>query len=158
MEGTKNERTVVIITSYIIGFVTGFILLNDYSTIENTGTVIYTEQQAATKSPETTNRITNNSQPDYSQKTHAIVSQDDNFTFYCEKLDPTEDFCHGYVYQSNSNTAHEVLINGSPMTLKEDMVNLVSWSDNVLAIGAIKSTNLTEPWLLVDTSAPIDLE
>ena len=44
MEGTKNERSVVIIASYIIGFVTSFLLLNDYSTVENSSAVIYTTE------------------------------------------------------------------------------------------------------------------
>ncbi len=159
MEGTKNERTVVIITSYIIGFVTGFILLNDYSEIKNSGTVIYSDQQVITQNPEPVSQnITNNSQPDYLQKAHALVSQDGNFIFYCEKINPTDDFCQSYIYEKNTNTAHEVLISNSPMTLKEDTVALVGWSDNILTIGTIKSAHLTEPWLLVDTSTPIDLE
>ena len=159
MEGTKNERSVVIVASYLIGFITGFILLNDYSTIENSSTVIYTDHQVITKSLEPVSQnINNNLQSDSSQKAHTLVSQDGNFTFYCEKLDPVDDFCHAYIYQGDLNIAHEVLINGSPMTLKEDTVNLVSWSNNMLTVGMIKSANLTEPWLLVDTSTPIDLE
>lgn len=161
MEGTKNERSVVIIASYIIGFVTSFLLLNDYSTVENSSAVIYTTENVRDLSlSSSSDNIKNDvvSLPDLSQKSFTSVSQNGDNVFYCDKLDPKDDFCYGYVYQKTTNTVHEVVIDNSPLSITEENLSLVSWVADKLTIGNITSENLSEPWLLIDDSVPIDLQ
>ena len=156
MEGTKNERSIVIVASYVIGFATGFILLNNYSNPESTGAVVYTAEDSYYTNS-TSNKETTSPLPDYMQKTFALASEDDKFIFYCEKLDPSDNFCYGYVFDKSANTVYLLETNSTPFSIAEDIASVVRWENGKLVIGNITSVNATEPWLLVN-SETIDLQ
>ncbi len=155
MEGTKNERSVVIIASYVIGFITGFILLYDYSTIENSSAVIYTTENIDSSSSVQNETIP---LPDYTQKAFASASENGDYVFYCEKLDPSEAFCYGYIYQQTTGIVHQVSIDNSPLSITENNLPLLGWVEGKLTIGDFSSFSAEEPWLLIDNTTPIDLQ
>lgn len=154
MEGTRNERSVLITISYIIGFVTAFILFLSSSSepVENS-TVI-------TQSDLSPNLAVNESanSNEYITKPYALESFDKKNIFYCEPVVETGDYCSGFLYSTVTNTTHKVYIDGQELTMKDDVVSEVSWTDNGLAIANISSANLNEPWHLVSPNTPIDLQ
>lgn len=160
MEGTKNERSVVIVLSYIIGFITGFILLNNYQNENSTNTLVYTDSNSNIANTSNVGEEQTNESVylSYSQKTNALISNNGEFIFYCEKLNPENNFCYGYIYQRGTDMVHQVSLNNSPLSITEEVLSSTKWIDDRLTIGDIVSVNLTEPWLLVDTPDSIDLE
>lgn len=154
MEGTRNERSVLITVSYIIGFVTAFILFlsNNNETTESS-TVI---TQSDLSSNLTLNEATDSSQ--YITKPYALESFDKKNIFYCEPVVETGDYCSGFLYSTVTNTNHKVYIDGQELTMKDDVVSEVLWTDNGLVIANISSANSNEPWHLVSPNSPIDLQ
>jgi hypothetical protein len=154
MEGTKNERTIVIISSYIIGFVTGFILFNTTQTEvtlpQNTSNVVSTQKIEQVIITDLAN--------DYMLKPNALKSVDGKNIFYCETIDELDDYCYAYIYGIEADTVNAVLVDGEPLTIKNEAVEKVKWTNEGLIISGIKSSNLTEPWLLTNPETPIDLE
>jgi hypothetical protein len=153
MEGTRNERSVLITISYIIGFVTAFILFLSNNKPTESPTVI-------TQSDPSSNLAVNEAvdSRQYITKPYALESFDKKNIFYCEPVVETGDYCSGFLYSNVTNTTHKVYIDGQELTMKDDVVSEVSWTDNGLAIANISSANLNEPWHLVSPSTPIDLQ
>ena len=158
MEGTKNERSVVIITSYIIGFITAFIMFHNYSVNNDTFSETAQLLQPEPASVITSTLETSDVSTDYSTKPFALTSDNKRFSFYCEKSNPTEDYCKGYIHDSSDDSVHEIKINDINLTMSEGLIEDVKWVGNTLTIGSTLLSNDVTPWVLIDTTTPIDLE
>ncbi len=156
MEGTRNERSIIIISSYIIGFVSAFILYG------------FSEQNIQ---PEPTPQITAvvqnvnteiTSDIDKSEIINsgqfALNSKDNKKVFFCRDEATPTDYCTAYVFSDESNTSSQVLLDNQPVTMYKDLLADVSWSENGLAIGNVISADPQSPWLLIDPNSPIDLQ
>lgn len=154
MEGTRNERSVLITISYIIGFVTAFILFLSSNSEPAENSIVITQSDL---SPNLTVNESANSN-EYITKPYALESFDKKNIFYCEPVVETGDYCSGFLYSTVTNTTHKVYIDGQELTMKDDVVSEVSWTDSGLAIANISSASSNEPWHLVSPNTPIDLQ
>ncbi|MEZ4104312.1 MAG: hypothetical protein R3B60_03435 [Candidatus Paceibacterota bacterium] len=138
MEGTRHERVAIIVTSYVIGFVTGFILLTDSS--PNT-------EHLYVSSPTTVNKL------NHSQKM-SIPSNDEKFVFLCEEMQGSIGNCTAYIYDVDSSAKRQALLDGNTLTMENEIASFVKWSDTGLAIGStIQSVDPNTPWFLTTRNA-----
>jgi hypothetical protein len=154
MEGTRNERSVLITVSYIIGFVTAFILFlsNSNKTTESPTAIAQSDLSTNLVAGELKNSN------EYIFKPYALESFDKKNIFYCEPVLETSDYCYGFLYSNVTKSTHKVYIDGQELSMKRDIISEVSWTDNGLAIANISSVNSNEPWHLVSPNTPIDLQ
>lgn len=156
MEGTRNERSIIIITSYIIGFLSAFILYGFSSdqAIQSEAQSTITTQDPSVVIADTSiskSEIMNSGQ-------FALNSNDNKNVFFCkDEITPT-DYCTAYIFSDELKSASPVLLDNQPVTMYKDLLASVTWSDEGLTIGTIKSVNQQSPWILVDQSSPIDLQ
>lgn len=156
MEGTRNERSIIIITSYVIGFVSAFILYSFSEQNVETNTVILTTATIQEPTITQTENITKSEIENSGQ--FALNSKDNKDVFFCrDEVTPT-DYCTAYIFSDESDSVTQVLLDNQPVTMYKDLLAEVSWSDEGLIIGNIKSVNQQSPWLLVDQNSPIDLQ
>lgn len=151
MEGTRNERSVLIIISYIIGFVTAFIFYGTSESQEEllSGSEIsYVNQE--TMKPDDTETIA-------SSDAFYLESSDNKNTFVC-RSEMATDYCTAYIVSNDTQTETPVLLDNQTLTMNKDLLAGVEWSDGVLAIHDIASASTQTPWLLVSTNTPIDLQ
>lgn len=155
----QNERSLLIIVSYIIGFVTAFILYGinyHLSSQQITSSVINSSVSTSTliKITATNTKITRDKAPVY------IDSFDKKFSFFCTKtntdLSNTQDMtdtCQTFIRVNQTGEIKPLTINGEILTLAPDLLEIVYWSqtDNYLQIGEdIRSESYLEPWILSD--------
>lgn len=156
MEGTRNERSIIIITSYVIGFVSAFILygFSDQVTIpesETLGLITAEDPSLVTNKGITKSEIMDSGQ-------FALNSVDNKNTFFCkDEITPT-DYCTAFIFSEELNSASPVLLDNQPVTMYKDLLASVAWSEEGLTIGNIKSANQQSPWILIDENSPIDLQ
>ncbi len=155
MDNPRNERSLIIITTYLIGFVSAFIFfgLGEKEELADQENNLPTITQTSTAVTEVTADIPT----DFSTKPHALTSSQNNYTFYCENEDPSATYCQGYIYSSEDKKVYPISIDGQPLTIGMDLLDLVKWSDRGLAIGEVFSANVIQPWFLTTNNTPIDL-
>ena len=159
MEGTRNERSVLITISYIIGFITAFIL---FATDTNKNTDTYevaadTQPAAAVASQTEAIELKNDGNIDYTSKPFALLSLDERNIFYCEPNNESQG-CSAYIYSKDTGTVQKVYFDDQELIIDKDLVKEIKWTENGLVIGDIISMNPIEPWYLVSQNTPIDLQ
>ncbi len=156
MEGTRNERSIIIISSYIIGFVSAFILYGFSDQVpvtepETLGSVTTEDPSIVINNDVTKSEIMNSGQ-------FALNSGDNKNTFFCkDEITPT-DYCTAFIFSEELDSASPVLLDNQPVTMYKDLLASVAWSDEGLTIENIKSANQQSPWILIDPNSPIDLQ
>lgn len=162
MEGTRNERSVLITVSYIIGFVTAFILfMNNSSEVTTLSESLpsVTQTSNVINSQSVSTDITQSTDPSsYLKKPHALLSPDNKNIFFCETGDDLSDQCRAYVYSLDTDTAQRVYLDGQELVISKNVIRDVKWTDVGLSIDNISSINPAQPWHLITTNTPIDLQ
>ncbi len=157
MEGTRNERSVLVAISYVIGFVTAFILFNTSNSSKTVDMTGFDQQGAvATSLPEVVTPIKDND-ADYLNKPFALASSDQRNIFYCEITDETQQ-CSAFIYSLDTETVQKVYLDGQELIINEDIIQEVQWTESGLTIGEISSVNRAQPWKLISSDTPIDLQ
>jgi len=164
MEGTRHERSAIITVSYVIGFVSAFILYqagkDDFFHPAPQQIVIQADQvQQSQSQAASTINSQQNITPTITRTNNSIVtSQDGKYTFTCEVTGGNQNVCTAHIYVANTNTSEVVTMDGIPVTMSTDLISDVSWSGHILNIGEITSSDLDRPWLLSSENLPIDLQ
>lgn len=166
----QNERSLLIIVSYVIGFVTAFILygvnshfdnqrianasVNDTSFAEGKSAKVHKSAESQLSITSTDAKITREKAPIY------LDSYDKKFSFFCTKINTnlsntqdTTDACQGFIRINQTGENKSIEINEEVLTLAPDLVEIIHWSQagNYLQIGSdIRSESYLEPWVLTD--------
>lgn len=166
----QNERSLLIIVSYVIGFVTAFILygvnahfdnqrianaaVNNTSLAEGKSAKAHKSTESQLSITSTDAKITREKAPTY------LDSYDKKFSFFCTKnntdltnIQDTTDACQAFIRVNQTEEIKPLTIDGEILTLAPDLLEIVHWSQtaNYLQIGSdIRSESYLEPWILGD--------
>ena len=157
MEGSRNERSILITISYIIGFVTAFILFTSDKNIDTYEVADITQPGAVMASQSEATELDKDVSVDYLAKPFALASSDGKNIFYCEFIDQSRS-CSAHIYSKDTETVQKVYLSDQELTISEDLLNEVKWTENGLTIVNIVSINPLEPWYLISPNTPIDLQ
>jgi hypothetical protein len=156
MIGTHNEKAVLILCTYVIGFTTAYIAFGvnatstDFSQTVNTATVY--ESQVATVDAvepayeaELPPSVDSVASPVVSDQ---VLSPDGTMAFYCEE-GTTAGVCVPFVLDLKTNVSNVLTIDGEMVTF--NTVDAVfSWNDDGTLQGpGLVSASADEPWVLV---------
>lgn len=145
MQNPRNERSFLVISSYVIGFVSAYILFG----LGNSTQTSLDSQILATNNPTPKHDQVdlNNSDFIYT-KPFALISPTRSNVFFCENEDINTNFCYGYIYNVATAKINNVYIDGELLTISKDLVKLIRWSNESLVIERMVSVNPLTPWLL----------
>ena len=157
MEGTRHERVIVLITAYIIGFITAYIAFGvikvqefDYSSFTNQSSAVITSQKQDDQHHEvfvaedaeglvviknnkrTLISVKNNGDLPPEEGTYISVvykiSPDQEKIYFCEQPLEESDTCRPYIYSIEDNITYPVTINGERVAFSIND-HSVEWSE-----------------------------
>jgi len=177
MEGTRNERVIILITSYIIGFLTAYIAFGVINLEEEIRFVyVPTQQTAAVAASDTpdvrvyvneTGLIFDNGQEQQVVSALSIptegaalaegdtvvivnysLSKDSQYVYFCEQPSLSAQSCIPYVYSVAENTLHPVTVEGERVAF-DSATHDATWNtQGRLIADNYASVDSSTPWEL----------
>ncbi|HMO78245.1 MAG TPA: hypothetical protein PKD95_03555 [Candidatus Paceibacterota bacterium] len=87
-----------------------------------------------------------------------VLSEDQNFVFFCERHDVEDTSCAGFVYDIDADRIYPVIKDGAAVIISERSAKDAIWTLFGLKIGSHYSANPQAPWVLISADSPLDLQ
>lgn len=171
MEVKRHERSILIIVSYIIGFVTAFIFYQDklkrteaFNNPDYINTAILFENQKKqalsnqqnlitppTSSPIDNKTISRGEKLDKEEliilDTISITSSNGAFSFFCKPAS-AEGLCRAYILDIQNSLSYPVVLENNELLFSDSLIPDIKWNNDYLKIGDFVSISSEKPWLL----------